>query len=181
MAAVTEVARMLRLDRRTWRSYDAARGTASAYVVVLGAFAVLAFDRLGVQGLLAPRAALRILLAGSYGWLGLAGVAWGIGRLGSDSDADFGSVFRLYGHAHMPLIPVGLIIQFVTVGFQIQGPGLAAGSFALLLWMPALLVAATRQAFSADLRRSLLIAGASYSLWLATVGRFLFDQVRHLL
>ncbi len=95
MATLTGPARLLRVDRATWARYQAVGGLGSAVLITMGAYAILAFDRFGIQGLLAPRATVRILLMGFYGWLWLAGAAWLVGRFVLATQAPFATVFRL--------------------------------------------------------------------------------------
>ncbi len=180
MAAVTAVARVLRLDPATWSRF-ARSGSASAALVTIGAYALLAFDRFGVQGIIEPRATVRMLLAGFYGWLWLAGASWLVARLAFGPGAGFSPVFRLYGRAHLPLLVVGMTLQVSTVFLQTLGPGLWVGAFAVLFWMPALLVAATRTAFVVDGRTALLVIVGPYLVWLVVVGRYLENQLGHLL
>ena len=53
--------------------------------------------------------------------------------------------------------------------------------FAGLFWMPALLVAATSQAFAINRRRALAVVVGPYLVWVLVVGRSLHTQIGHLL
>ncbi len=181
MAALTGGAELLRLDRLTWFKYARTGTIASAALVTIGAYAVFAFDRFGFPALLQPRPSARLILTGFYGWLWLAAAAWAIGRYFLDLDSSFGMVVRLYGFAHLPLVVVAITIQFTSMLLQILGPAFATALFAGVFWMPALLVAATRQAFDVDTRRALLVVGGPYVVWLLAVGRTLTTQLGHLL
>jgi hypothetical protein len=178
---MTPVARTLRFDHDTWRSYQSQASLGWAFVVAMGAYAILAFDRFGVQGVTAPRGTVRLLLTGFYGWLWLAAAAWVIGRFVLGADTPFATVFRLYGYAHLPLVILAVVIQVFSVAFRASGPALLVALFAGVFWMPALLVAATSQAFAIDRRRALAVVAAPYLVWLLVVGRSLYIQVGHLL
>jgi hypothetical protein len=181
VATLTAPARLLRVDRATWVRYDAVGGLGSAVLITMGAYAILAFDRFGIQGLLAPRATVRILLIGLYGWLWLAGVAWSVGRLVLATQAPFATVFRLYGFAHLPLLLVAITIQVVSVALRVLGPSLAVALLGVVVWMPALLVSASRQAFELDTRPAFLLIAGPFLLWLVVVGGVLTAQLGHLL
>jgi hypothetical protein len=122
-----------------------------------------------------------MLLTGFYGWLWLAGAVWVIGRFALAVETPFTVVFRLFGFAHRPLLVVAITIQFVAVVAQILGPGVVVAAFSVVLWLPALLVQATRQAFDLDTRRAVLLVAAPYAMWLLVVGSILNDQLGHLL
>ena len=178
---MTQVARTLRFDRITWQAYDTQTGLGWSFAVAIGAFAILAFDRFGVQGVIEPRATVRLLLTGFYGWLWLASAAWLIGRFVFRGEARFGTVFRLYGYAHLPLVVLAVAIQVVSVALRLSGPALLLAVFVGLFWMPALLVAATSQAFAIDRRRAVGVAIVPYLIWVLVVGRSLYTQIGHLL
>jgi len=180
MATLTEAQRLLRFDRTTWRSFRANGSLAAAALVTIGAFGVFAFDRFGIQGLLAPRATLRMLLVGFYGWIGLAGAVWWAGRR-FGADPGFGTVLRLIGHVHMPLVLVGITIQVLTVSFRLQGPGLVVGLFSALVWMPGMMVAATRELLGLETGTAAAVVLVPYAVWLLVVGGYLLAQVGHLL
>ena len=178
---MTQVARTLRFDRITWQAYDTQSGLGWSFAVAIGAFAILAFDRFGVQGVIEPRATVRLLLTGFYGWLWLASAAWLIGRFVFGGEARFSTVFRLYGYAHLPLVVLAVTIQVVSVALRISGPPFLLAVFVGMVWMPALLVAATSQAFGIDRRRALAVALVPYLIWVLVVGRSLYTQIGHLL
>lgn len=181
MAALTTGAGLLRLDRNTWARYHYSGSLRSAALVAIGTYAVFAFDRFGFPALLQPRPSVRLILVGFYGWLGLAIAVWAIGRFVLGQEASLGLLFRLYGFSHLPFLVVAITIQFTSMLLQILGPALVAAFFAAAFWMPALLVAATRQAFDVDARKALVLAAAPYAVWLLVVGRILNDQLGHLL
>lgn len=180
MAAVSAASQLLRADRATWERHAVMARLSSASLVAMGAYAVLAFDRFGLQGLFAPRATIRMLLTGFYGWLWLAAASWVIARLVLSRSAPFPNLFRLYGLAHLPLLIVAITIQFFSIALQMSEPALAVAAFAFVVWMPALLVAAARQAFDLETRRALVVVALPYLVWLLVVGRSLGTQLGHL-
>lgn len=178
---MTVVMRALRLDDVTWARLAAVASTASASLMVIGAYALLAFDRFGVQGVIEPRGAVRMLLAGFYGWMGLAAGSWLIARRVYGGPAPFLPVVRLFGHAHLPLLLIGITIQVAAGWLQVLGPGLAVGIFGLAVWMPALLVTAVATALDLDRRSAAFVVAGPYLVWLAVVGRYLESLLGHLL
>ena len=174
-------ARWLRIDRQSWTRLAATGTVGSAVMVTMGAYAIFVFDRFGVQSFLLPRASIRMLLIGLYGWLWLSGSAWFIARRFSGVEAAFDQVFKLYGYAHLPLLLLALAIQIVSVGLELLGPVLIVTLFVILFWFPALLVGATRSAFGFDTRSALLTVAIPYGVWVVVVGGQLRDHVGHLL
>lgn len=181
MATLTAAGRLFRVDEESWRSIALTGTFAGATLVAIGAYAILAFDRFGVQGVVDPRATVRLLLAGFYGWLWLVIAAWIIGWFVFGTDTGFATVFRLYGNAHLPLVFVAIAIQVFSVVGRTLGPALLVAGLAGLIWMPAMLVGATRAASGFDTRRSALLVAGPYVIWLLTVGIYLVDQLGHLL
>lgn len=183
MATLTvgTAARILRVDQESWKILTVTGTFAGSALVAVGAYAILAFDRFGIQGVVEPRATVRLLLVGFYGWLWLAVAAWLIGRLALGSEARFTTVFRLYGNAHLPLVFVAIAIQVFSVVGQTLGPAMVVAALALLIWMPAMLTAATRQVLDRDRPRAVLVIAGPYLVWLLTVGRYLLSQLGHLL
>jgi hypothetical protein len=177
---MTWVLEFLRLDSRRWSRYAATGGLDTAMLIVLGAYTILALDRLGLQMVLYPRPAVRLVLAGLYGWLGLAGMVWLVGRR-RFPEVTFRTVFLLVGFAHTPLVVLGLTIQFTSVVLQFLGPAFSIAIFTTVFWLPALLTAAVRAAYLIDSRQSLRLVIGPYLLWLAVVGRYLASQLGHLI
>lgn len=180
MASLTAATRLLRLDRGSWSRLEADKGLAVAGLVAMGAYGVLAYDRFGPQAFFEPRATVRFLLTGFYGWLWLAGAAWVIGRTLLNSEASFLSLFRLYGYAHLPLLVLAITIQLVSVLFHVLGPASMVAIFVVVFWLPASLIAATRTALSVAARTAFLVAVGPYVVWLLVVGRSLQTQLGHL-
>ena len=181
MAPLTVATRLLRLDGDSWSRLDEDKGLAVAALVAMGAYGVLAYDRFGPQAFFDPRATVRFLLTGFYGWLWLAGAAWAIGRILLSSDASFASVFRLFGYAHLPLLVVAIAIQLVSVLFHVPGPAGMVAIFVVVFWLPASLIAATRTALSVGTRTSFFVVVGPYTVWLLAVARLLQTQLGHLL
>jgi hypothetical protein len=170
----------LRLDAKRWSRYAATGGLDTAMLIVLGAYTILALDRVGLQMVLYPRPAFRLVLAGFYGWLGLAGMVWVIGRRRCP-EVTFRTVFRLVGFAHTPLVVLGLTIQFTSVVLRFLGPAFSVAVFTAVFWMPALLTVAMRAAYRIDTGQSLRMVIGPYLLWLAVVGGFFGSQLGHLI
>ncbi len=181
MAAVTAMGRWLRLDEASWSRYARLGTIWNAVVITLGAYALLAFDRFGIQGVVAPRAPVRMLLTGFYGWVGLGLGIWLMARVKLGTSASPATVIRLVGRAHIPLLLVALTIQVLAVSFLVFGPALWLALFSIGVWIPAMLLAATRKALTLDARTAALMAIGPYLLWLLIVGRYLELQVGHLL
>jgi len=87
----------------------------------------------------------------------------------------------LTGLAHRPLVILAFFIQFVAFVFRFNGPGMVAAAISFGLWMPAMLVAAVVSAYDIKVGRALAMVALPYGLWLLIAGRYLFDQVGHLL
>ena len=107
--------------------------------------------------------------------------SWLVGRLVLATQAPFATVFRLYGFAHLPLLLLAITIQVVSVALRVLGPSLVVALFGVLVWMPALLVSASRQAFELDIRPAFLVVAGPYLLWLVVIGGVLTAQLGHLL
>ncbi len=180
-ASASTLVRVFRLVQETWRTLAATGTLGGAALVTIGAYAIFAFDRLGIQGVVDPRATVRLLLVGFYGWLWLAVSAWAIGRVVLGAAAALAAVMRLYGNAHLPLVFVAIGIQVFSVVARTQNPALVIAVLASLVWMPAMLVAATRVVFDLQPRKAALVVVGPYLVWLLTVGRYLVAQLGHLL
>ena len=180
-AGASTLVRVFRLDQDAWRNLAATGTFGGAALITIGAYAILAFDRLGIQGMVDPRATVRLLMVGFYGWLWLAVSAWAIGRVVLGADAALATVLRLYGNAHLPLVFVGIGIQVFSVVARTQSPALVIAVLAGLVWMPAMLVAATRVVFDLEPGKAALVVAGPYLVWLLTVGRYLLGQLGHLL
>lgn len=181
MAAVGSTARMLRFEPAGWRRVATTSTLAGAGLVVGGAYLLLAFDRFGIQGFVEARATTRLLLTGLYGWLGLALGSWVIARLAWQGKAPFEPVFRLFGHAHIPLLIVATAIQILSVALQLTGVVLWPALFAVLIWMPAQMVTAAEVSLNLEKSQAAVAVLGPYVAWLVIVGRWLETQLGHLL
>lgn len=175
------VIQLFRLDVASWDRVSHMGTMVSAAATSVGAYTFLAFDRFGFQAFVAPRASMRMLLVGFYGWLGLTGLAWLIARRRNLDLPAFGEAFGIYGHAHLPLLLLAFVIQMVAVVVQSLGPSLYFAVFVFGFWMPAALLAATRYLFTTTLRSAALVVIPPYIVWMVVVGGYLFGQVGHLL
>lgn len=189
---VADLARVLRLDRRTWDGIAEVEPV-RAMATVLGGWLLMAWHRFGVQGLSAPRVGVRFVLVGVYGWLGLTAVlvlagallhrrtgstATVAGRAGSTATVA-GRVLPLSALAHQPLLVTGFVLLFAQV---LPIPWLTTGVTVLALgfWMPAMLGAAMASALDTDPARAAAVTAVGYLAWAGTAGRFLLDRVGHL-
>lgn len=184
----------LRLTTRRWAAIPAAAPTKAA-ATVLGAWLVLAWNRFGFQGVDQPRVMARFVLVGVYGWLGFVAVIWLADRLlGSGAAAnrdrpgsrgiDPPRLLQLIGLSHLALVVLAVVIQ---IGQAVPIPLIvpAFTVFVLLLWFPGMLLAAVLQAWSTSEEASgpvpAAVTGVAYVFWFLTVGRYLLDQLGHLI
>ena len=181
MAAVAATARLFRSDTASWSRLTVTSTLPGAAVVVLGSYLLLAFDRFGLQGFTEARATIRMLLTGVYGWLGLAVGAWLIARFAWQKEPSLEPVVRLFGHAHIPLLVVAAAIQFISVTLQTTGVVLWVALPAVLLWMPAQMLAAARVSLDLERPQAVLAVLGPYVAWVVIVGRWLETQLGHLL
>ncbi len=175
------VLELLKLDSHTWSQVT--NGTVNAgFFAVVGAFMLMTLSRFGGQILDAPRAPLRILLTGIWGWLGLSlGIVLLARRIEAPQRPSFGRVAASTGMAHGSLILLGMTM-FAAVGIlQLNGPGMVVGLFVLTFWFPAMLVAATSTLFGLRGRRAVVTALVPYLAWIAIVIAPLFRRFAHLL
>ncbi len=179
---VADLARVLRVDRRTWDGIAEVEPV-RAMATVLGGWLLMAWHRFGVQGLSAPRVGVRFVLVGVYGWLGLTAVLVLAGallhrRTGSTATVA-GRVLPLSALAHQPLLVTGFVLLFAQV---LPIPWLTTGVTVLALgfWMPAMLGAAMASALDTDPARAAAVTAVGYLAWAGTAGRFLLDRVGHL-
>lgn len=178
---MTRVVRWLRLDEATWSRWVRTATVQSAGLLTVGAYVVFAFDRFGLQGFSEPRGPIRLVLAGFYGWVGLSAATWILATARVNRSTGFRDVFRLFGQAHLPLLLVAIVIQGLSVSLRLQGPALGFAVFALLFWLPALLVVATGELLGVGIARAGRLVAGPYALWLVAIGWFLHNQVGHLL
>ena len=189
---MSELARSLSIVPQAWERVRRA-SLAGAAGSALGAWAVMAWNRFGSQGLLAPRAGVRFLLIGFYTWVGLALTLWLGLKLASwltsrsretaevDKPPPPSLIIQLSGLAHRPLLVVAVVIQLLSLIVPGTGPGGVVAAIGLGLWMPAMLVSGLMWARPQPVLRAALIVALPYLAWLATAGRFLLDRVGHLL
>ena len=177
----TAVSRALRVDDSTWRRLSATATPAGAGLIVLGTYLVFAFDRFGMQGFFEPRATVRVMLTGLYGWLWLVGATWLIIRFVFGYAGPVVSLVPLFGHAHLPLLLVAVFIQLVSVTLDFTSVARWVALFAGVLWMPAMLGAAARNVGGLTLGQSMVAAAIPYLVWALVVGRTQWTQLGHLL
>ena len=184
---MSELGRSLRLDRSQWETIRADQLMSKLIMVVI-AYLILAVNRFGILGFTAPKAAVRLVLVGVHSWLLLAGFLWLVGRFGS-SPAGSSSPPRptlpmaavAVGTAHAPVLGTAIFIAVVAGFAQLQGPGWVAAIVLVGMWMPALVVQATRSITGLEKSQAIALGLGLYLVWLATTGRYLHAQVGHLL
>lgn len=174
------LSRALRLDLGTWRWLESEASLAGAGLVVLGGYLMFALDRFGWPDF-SPRATVRLMLTGFYGWMWLGVALWVLVRLASGSFGPLAPFVRLVGHAHLPLLLVAIFIQVVSVMLRLPSLARWPALFAGVFWMPAMLAGAVAASADVRLPRALLIVTVPYLVWVAVVGRILWRQLGHLL
>ena len=175
----------LRIDSGTWariRAETLPRRT----LTVIAAFTLAAWNRLGSQAVLGPRAPVRMILTGVYGWIALAFALWLIAqRCGLSVRATpLHSLQRAATSvtvAHFPLIILGMYIATFGAFVRTPMPGTFLAIAVFAGWMPVLLGRAMQHLTDITRGRALLLIVVPYVLWLAWIGRYLNDQVGHLL
>lgn len=174
------VLRTLRLDDFRWYWLESESTTVGSWSLVIGTYLLLAFNRFGWPDF-ALRATTRFVLIGLYGWLGLSLLIFVLVRLSRRRTGSLQTLLRLVAHAHLPVLFVGVVMQVAGVALDITGVALWAAVFAGVVWMPAMLTAALRAWGQLSRSRALLSMGVPYALWVATVGRFVWNHLAHLL
>lgn len=174
------VLRTLRLDDFRWYWLESESTRVGSSAMVIGTFLLLAFNRLGWPDF-AFRATMRFVLIGLYGWLGLSLATFVVVRLVLRRSGPFTTNLRLVAHTHLPLLVVAIVMQVTSVSLDLGGLAHWPAVFAAVFWMPAMLAAAL--CAWTDLKRSqaVLSTVVPYLVWAATVGRFLWNQLEHLL
>lgn len=175
----------LRIDPGTWTRVQV-ETLQRRILTVLAAFALAAWNRFGAQGFLGPRAPIRLLLTGIWGWIVLSVVVWFLAsRINKDLRAD-----PLYGIqraavsmtvTHFPVIIIGFYMATFGAFIRTPIPGFILLAAAVLAWIPALYIRAMQHLTSVDTKTAALAMIGPYALWLATVGRYLWQQVGHLI
>ena len=83
-------------------------------------------EPLRIAGRLRPRAPVRFILIGFYGWLvlglALCGFVWLVGDRGAER-WDPGAWIRLTGVSHLPILVLAFVIQFAATLLQVFGVG----------------------------------------------------------
>ena len=171
---------VLKLSNNAWDRYDRAGTALSATLTAVGGYALLAFDRFGAQGILAPRGPVRMMLVGFYGWLFIAAVAWVLARSIHHTEVRYTSVLRLFGFIHVPVLMLAIVIQFFSVSLRFFAPAGFMLLFGFLVWMPGLTVFASRKAFGVGRSRAAVVGLVAYLFWVVSVGWWMWTQIGHL-
>lgn len=176
---MTSIAKALRLDDDTWRWLEWRSSWWAGTSIVLGAFMLLAYNRFGWPDF-ALRETVRFLLVGLYGWLWLAGASGVAGRLFYGIRQPFPTLVRLVGHAHLPVLAVGLATLLLS-SFNIANVAGWVAGFAGAFWMPAMLANAVAAWGELELTRAIRIVVIPHLVWVGIVGRYVWIQLAHLL
>lgn len=175
----------LRVDNGTWSRVQA-ETLPRRTLTVFAAFALAAWNRLGVQGFLGPRAPVRMILTGIYGWIALTVLVWLIAQRREPAVRGT-TVYSLQRAAtsitvaHFPLIILGMYIATFGAFIRSPTPGTVLAIAVFAVWMPALLSRAMQHLTDIHTGPALALITVPYLLWLAWIGRYLNDQVGHLL
>ena len=175
----------LRIDPGTWTRVQVETLNRRVLTVV-AAFALAAWNRFGAQGFLGPRAPIRLLLTGIWGWVLISVVVWFFASR-VDEDLRNDPLYGLQRAAvamtvpHFPVIIVGFYIATFGAFIRTPIPGLILATAAVLAWIPALYVRAMQHLTGADTKTAALTMLGPYVLWLVTVGQYLWRQVGHLI
>jgi hypothetical protein len=170
----------LRLDEFRWYWLESEATRLGSSAMVLGAFGLLAFNRLGWPDS-ALRATVRFLLLGLYGWVGLSVAVFIVIRLIYKRTGSPLKLLLLFGHAHLPLLVVAVFVQVVSVSLDITGVSRWPALFVGVFWMPAMLAAAVHAWTDVKRHQAAVSVAMPYLVWAATLGRHLWDQLSHLL
>lgn len=171
---------LLQINQLTWSTvgHQQLRGRTMS---VLFAYGVLAWNRFGLLTFSAPRIPMRFLLYGVYAWLGLALVVWLASHLSSKGPATLRDAAVGTAIAHTPLVGLSFFIAIIAGFARIFGPGVIMAIFVFAFWMPALLARSFHDVARLPWAQSIGAAVVAQLVWLATLGRYLNDQVGHLL
>ena len=175
----------LRIDVGTWTRVQVEH-LPRRMLTVFGAFMLAAWNRFGAQGFLGPRAPLRMLVIGFWGWLALSFAVWLIART-VDEDLRSDPLYGLQRAAvamtvpHFPLFILGMYIGTFGAFIRTPVPGTILAVLVFVAWIPLLYVRAMQHLTDVTTSKAVLLMVLPYALWLATVGIYLWDQLGHLL
>lgn len=182
---MTRLPTFFRTDPGTWTRIQV-ETLPRRTLTVLGAFALAAWNRFGAQGFLGPRAPVRMLLIGIWGWLILSVVVWLIARTRSEQLRD-DPLYGLQRSAaamtvpHFPVLILGFYMATAGAFVRTPIPGLVLAIVFFVAWVPALYARALQHLTDVDTKTATLAMVGPYLLWLATIGRYLWQQVGHLI
>jgi hypothetical protein len=175
----------LRIDNGTWSRVHAVT-LPRRVLTVLAAFTLAAWNRLGSQAVLGPRAPVRMILTGIWGWIALTLLIWLIAqhRQPSEPGTTLISLQQAAASvtvAHFPLIILGFYIATFGNFIRTPIPGTVLAVAVFAAWMPTLLGRALQHITDVDTKAALPLIAVPYILWLAWIGRYLYLQVGHVL
>lgn len=186
---MNEVRRLLRLDAERWRAVDRDALWTAAAIVTVASF-LLALTRFGGLVGTEPRSFVRLALVGIWGWIGLAALLWVAGNVAvrrppsasiGPRDTSVRRIFAVAGLAHVPVLGFAGMLFVAAMLFRLLGPGTVAAVVVFAGWLPATLLVGVRAVFGLDPSAAVAVVGVSYAAWYLTVGRYLLEQVGHLL
>lgn len=192
---LTRFMNFLRIDNYTWARV-LPQELPRRLITVVAAFTLAAWNRFGAQAALGPRAPIRVILTGIYGWLGWSILVWLLaiwigqrGEVAADEPAaplgfdplSFQRAATAMTVPHFPLIVIGFYIATFGVFIRSQIPGIVIAVLVFGIWIPALATKAVQHLTDLDRNRAVVAVVLPYVLWLAVIGRYLFNQVGHLI
>ena len=172
--------RLLQLDDLTWSTigYQELPGR---FLTVLFAYGIMSWNRFGLLSFTEPRAATRLVLVGIYTWIALAAVLWLTGRRAATPVVPTKDAAIAACVIHIPLVALGFFMAIVAGFARILGPGAILAVIVVALWMPALIAPAVHDLADLPWSRAVPFAAVVQLVWLVGTGRYLHDQVGHLL
>gem|GEM_PF-1435006 len=175
----------LRTDVGTWTRIQVEM-LPRRMLTVVAAFALAAWNRFGAQGFLGPRAPIRMLMVGLWGWLALSIIVWLIARR-FDEDLRNDPLYGIQRAAasmtvtHFPVIILGMYMATFGAFIRTPIPGFILAVAVFAGWIPALYIRAMKHLTDVDTKTAAMAMAIPYALWLATVGRYLWQLVGHLI
>lgn len=175
----------LRADVGTWTRVQV-ETLPTRMLTVVGAFVLAAWNRFGVQGILGPRAPIRFLLVGLWGWIALSLVVWLIARR-FDEDLRADPLYGIQRTAvsmtvtHFPIVIAGFYMATFGAFIRTPIPGLIIAIACFAVWIPWLYIRAMKHLADVDNKTAAMAMVGPYVIWLVTIGRYLWQQVGHLI
>lgn len=175
----------LRIDPGTWTRIQV-ETLPRRMLTVVGAFVLAAWNRFGAQGFLGPSAPVRMLLTGIWGWLILSLIVWLIAQTRNEElrgDPLYGLQRAAVSMTvpHFPVIILGFYMATAGAFIRTPIPGIVLAVLVFGAWVPVLYVRAMKHLADVNTKTAAVAMIGPYVLWLVTIGRYLFQQVGHLI